>query len=204
VIELIVNSFIILFVVIDPVALAPVFAALTEGDPPARRRRAAVRGTLIAAGVLYVFLFGGGFLLGALGITLPAFRIAGGALLFLLALDMVFALNSGIRATTAREREEAESSKDISVFPLAIPLIAGPGAITSVLLVAHTGSINRAVFALVLAAVLALALAALIAAGRVVALLGETGTNVVTRVFGILLAALAVQFILDGVRAGLA
>jgi multiple antibiotic resistance protein len=195
--ELVVNSFIILFVVIDPIALAPVFAALTEGDPPARRRRAAVRGTLIAAGVLYVFLFGGGFLLGALGITLPAFRIAGGALLFLLALDMVFALNSGIRATTAREREEAESSKDIS-------LIAGPGAITSVLLVAHTGSINRAVFALVLAAVLALALAALIAAGRVVKLLGETGTNVLTRVFGILLAALAVQFILDGVRAGLA
>ncbi len=203
-IELFVNSFIVLFVVLDPVALAPAFAALTEGEPLARRRRAAVRGTLIAGGVLYAFLFGGGALLAALGIGLPAFRIAGGVLLFLLAVDMVFALHSGIRSTTEREQEEAESRKDISVFPLAIPLIAGPGAITTVLLMTGAGAVKVAVFAAVLAAVLALTLAALLAAARVVALLGETGANVVTRVFGILLAALAVQFVLDGLRAGFA
>jgi multiple antibiotic resistance protein len=201
--ELLVNTFIILFVVIDPVGLAPLFAALSHGEPPAWRRRMALRGVLLAAAILFAFLLGGTPLLAALGIGLPAFRIAGGALLFLLAIDMVFALHSGLRSTTAREQAEAEHRKDIAVFPLAIPLIAGPGAITTVLLLSAQARSAAALAALaaVLAAVLALALVSLLAAARLVRLLGETGANVVTRTLGVVLAALAVQFVLDGLRA---
>lgn len=205
-IELLINTFIILFVVIDPVGLAPMFAALTHGEPRAYRRRMAVKGTLLAAAVLFAFMFAGGRLLGALGIGLPAFRIAGGVLLFLLAIDMVFVRHSGLRSTTVREQEEAEHKKDISVFPLAIPLIAGPGAMTTVLLMSggRPSAATLAVLAAVLAGVLALTLLSLLAAARLVAWLGETGTNVITRTLGVVLAALAVQFVIDGLRASLA
>jgi len=140
--ELLFDTFLILFVVIDPVGLAPIFRR-----PDARRTRTipathALRGTALAALVLVVFTLLGDSLLAALNIGLPAFRIAGGALLFLLAIDMVFARHSGVRAPTQREQAEAEHKKDISVFPLAIPLIAGPGAITTVLLTPAAGT-NR-------------------------------------------------------------
>lgn len=200
------NTFLLLFVVVDPIGLAAIFVGLTHGEPVDYRRRMALNGTGIAALVLVVFALFGDRLLAALNITLPAFRIAGGALLFLLAIDMVFARHSGVRAPTAREQAEAERRKDISVFPLAIPLIAGPGAITTVLLTAGSGHgswLATGALLAVLAVVLALTLLALLAATRIMHLIGETGANVVGRVFGIVLAALAVQFMLDGLQAAL-
>ena len=199
--ELLANTFVILVVVIDPIGLAPMFAALTPGGTAAYKRRMAFRGTALAAAVLVVFTLIGDGLLRSLGISLGAFRIAGGILLFLLAIDMVFARHSGLRSTTVREQEEAEQRKDISVFPLAIPLIAGPGAITTVLLTVGSRPSLAASLSmlLVLAVVLLLTLISLLLAPRIMRLLGETGANVVTRSLGIILTALAVQFIVDGI-----
>lgn len=204
--EILFDTFLLLFVVIDPIGLAPMFVALTPGESAAVRRRMAVRGTALAGIVLVIFAFVGEPLLAALRISLPAFRIAGGLLLFLLAIDMVFARHSGVRGPTPREQVEAEARRDISVFPLAVPLIAGPGAITTVLLATSRGDDSAAALGALLAMlalVLLLALAALLAATRLTRLLGETGSNVVGRVFGIVLAALAVQFVLDGLQTGL-
>ncbi len=200
--ELSFNAFVTLMVVVDPVGLAPIFAALTRGNSPKRKRALAVRGTVIGAGILFLFALAGDVLLQALGIGIPAFRIAGGALLFLLALDMIFARPSGMRSRTVREQEEDSYEEDISVFPLAIPLIAGPGAITTVLLYTGGRSIPEVAAVLgVLAGVLLLTLVSLLLAPRIMALFGETGANVISRVLGVLLAALAVQFVLDGLAA---
>ncbi|MBA2344754.1 MAG: MarC family protein [Rubrobacter sp.] len=202
--EFIFNSFVTLVVVVDPLGLAPIFAALTKGYSAERRRETAIRGTILGSAILFVFALAGDVLLEALGITLPAFRIAGGMLLFLLALDMIFARPSGMRSKTIREQEEDSFEGDVSVFPLAIPLIAGPGAITTVLL--YTGGRTPAevgVFAGVLLVVLLLTLVSLLLASRVMGLFGETGANVLSRVLGVLLAALAVQFVLDGIQASI-
>ena len=201
--ELIFNSFVTLLVVIDPLGLAPLFVGLTQGRSEAYKREAAIRGTVLATVILFFFAFVGQELLDALGIGVPAFRVAGGALLFLLSLDMVFARPSGVRRATAPEQEEANEAKeeDISVFPLAIPLIAGPGSLTTVLL--YTGNGGVLVIAAVLAVlsvVLLLVLASLLFASRIMRGLGETGANVFSRVLGVLLAALAVQFVLDGIQ----
>jgi len=204
--ELLLDTFIILFVVVDPVGLAPMFAALTQDVGSAQRRRLAVRGVAIAGALLVAFVIVGDGLLRALGIGLPAFQIAGGVLLFLLAVDMLFARHSGLRSTTEREQHEAERRKDISVFPLAIPLIAGPGALTTVLLMVGEQGDNPAVIGATLAMVLlvlGLTLAALLFAARLLRIIGQTGANVVSRVLGVVLAALAVQYILDGLYAGL-
>ncbi|MSO88585.1 MAG: MarC family protein [Rhodospirillaceae bacterium] len=194
-------NLIALLVIIDPVGISAIFVGLTRGLPDAERRRTALRGILIAGIVLLVFAFLGEFLLRVLGITLPAFKIAGGVLLFLLATDMVFARQTGLRSMTAAEDREAESKSDISVFPLAIPLIAGPGAMTSVVLLMSRlrgDPIGQAGFIMVLMVALCLTLVALLFASRMVSLLGVTGTNVVSRTLGIVLAALAVQFLVDG------
>lgn len=204
--ELIVDSFIIFFVVVDPIGLAPMFAALTPGASPALRRRLARRGVLIAGVILFAFVIVGDALLRALGIGLASFQIAGGVLLFLLAVDMLFVRHSGLRSTTAREQKEAAHRKDISVFPLAIPLIAGPGALTTVLLMVGDQGDNPAVIGATLAVVvlvLGITLVALFLSGRLLRLIGETGANVVSRVLGVVLAALAMQYILDGLQAGL-
>lgn len=204
--ESLINLFVVLFVVIDPVGLAPIFGALTRGGSPAYRRRMAVKAILLAAVILFLFAFTGDWLLRALGISVPAFKIAGGLLLFLVAIDMVFARHSGLRSTTVREQEEARFKEDISVFPLAFPLLAGPGALTTVLLlVGETRGDLSAFWSLlgVLAFVLALAFIALMLAGRLMALLGETGANVVDRLLGVILSALAVQFVVDGARVAL-
>lgn len=204
-IDLFVDSLIILFVVVDPIGLAPMFGAITHGGSAEYRRRVALRGTLIAALILVTFVFIGADLLQALGITMPAFQIAGGALLFLLAVDMVFARQSGLRSTTEREQREAEHRQDISVFPLAFPLIAGPGALTTVLLMssryAHSPKVVGIVLAVVLV-VLTATLIALLAADRIMKIMGETGANVVSRLLGVILAALAVQYIVDGIHLG--
>jgi multiple antibiotic resistance protein len=205
--ELLIDYFILLFVVVDPVGLAPVFSALTRGESAEHRRRMAVRGTLIAGGILAVFAVSGDAALRALGIGIPAFQIAGGLLLFLLAVDMVFARHSGLRGATDSERKEAVGRRDVSVFPLAIPLIAGPGALTTVLLMVgrhENGALVIGAVLGVLALVLALTLASLLLSAPLMKLLGETGANVVSRVLGVILAALAVQYVLDGLSAGLA
>ena len=199
--DLFLDSLIIMLVVVDPIGLTPIFATLTHGESAAARRKMAVRGTLIAAVILVVFALAGDHLLRLLGIGMPAFQIAGGVLLFLLAVDMVFARHSGLRSTTEREQKEAETKKDISVFPLAIPLIAGPGALTTVLLMVGEQGDDPAVLVAVLAVllvVLTITLVALLLSERIMAFLGETGANVISRVLGVILAALAVQFVLDG------
>jgi multiple antibiotic resistance protein len=196
-------AFVTLFVIVDPVGTAVIFAGLMRGASKDFTRRMAWRATALAGGMILVFAFLGDALLQALGITLPAFRIAGGLLLFLLATDMVFARPSGIRNPTVPEQEEAARSTDVSVFPLAFPLLAGPGALTSiVLLMAKARSPWEAAGVIVaLAAVLGLTLLTLLFAARVMRRLGVTGANVISRVLGIILAALAAQLVLDGMAA---
>lgn len=203
-------SFLALFVIIDPIGTAALFLGLTHGMSESYRREMAARGVVVAGVLLLFFAFAGEILLQALGIGLAAFRIAGGVLLFLLAIDMVVARQSGLRTLTKTENREADrearARHDISVFPLAIPLIAGPGGLTTmVLLMGQAGGNWSARIGLiaVLAAVLAITYALLLAANRLVKILGTTGVNAITRVLGILLAALAVQFVLDGLVEGL-
>jgi len=200
--DTLINSFVVLFIVIDPIGIAPLFMVLTKGSTPNHQRGMAMRGTAVAAGILFLFYFIGDHLLHVLGISLPAFRIAGGALLFLLSIDMVVVRQSGLRSTTLREQEEATHRQDVSVFPLAFPLIAGPGAITTVLLMAannHDLVTTIGIFA-ILSLVLGLALTSLLFAPRLARLFGETGTNVVSRLMGIILCALATQYVVDGIR----
>ena len=196
-------SFVTLFVIIDPVGNAVIFAGLMRGAPEQLRRLCALRGVFIATVLILAFALGGGALLRALGITLPAFRIAGGILLFLLATEMVFARESGIRRPTALEEEETEQRHDISVFPLAFPLLAGPGALTSIVLLVERAGAPLAELGVIaaLVAVMAITLALLLVAPQVMRLAGVTGANVVSRVLGIILAALAAQLVLDGLAA---
>lgn len=199
--ELLLTAFVTFFVVVDPIGLAPIFAGLTSHVEPGARKGIALRGVAIAAGILILFAFSGETLLDLLGIGLPAFRIAGGLLLMLLAVDMVMARHSGISATTPEEAREAARSEDVAVFPLAIPLIAGPGALTSILLLMGEAGKNLTLqFAVVgvMLLVLVLTLACLLLTTQIMRVLGVTGTNVVTRVFGIITAALGVQFVVDG------
>lgn len=191
-----------LLVIFDPPGTAVLFAAMTPQDSAAERAQQARRACLIAFAVLALFGLAGEGLLRALGIGLPAMKVAGGVLLFLTAADMVTARNE-LRAT-AREQEVAtRTNDDISVFPLAIPLIAGPGAMTTMVLLRTTGGGDPWKVGGILAALavaVGITLAALLFAERVRRLLGETGSNVVGRVLGVLLAALAAQIALDGLR----
>lgn len=201
-IDVAVSAFVTLFVVLDPPGMGPIFAALTENDSPAYRRRLAVRGTVVAGVILVIFAFVGEWILRLLGITIDSFRIAGGLLLFMVAVDMLFAHETPLRRTTTVETEEAIQRTDISVFPLAIPLIAGPGALTTVVLLmqhAEHDFVLQGMVLAILVVVLGLVLLSLLFAPRLVALLGVTGTNVVTRVLGVVLGALAVQYVIDGV-----
>lgn len=201
--ETMIATLVTFFVVLDPVGMAPIFAAITPHADARERRRIAVRGVIIGTIVLLVFSLLGEPLLNALGISLSAFRIAGGILLLLLAIDMVMARQTGLRSTTEPETEESGQRADVSVFPLAIPLIAGPGALTSVVLLMGQADGDPRVQAAiigVLLAVLVTVLICLLLAARLVKLLGVTGVNVVSRVAGIILAALAVQFMIDGLN----
>ena len=202
--ELIITAAIALFVAIDPLGVGAIFVALTEGHDRRENRRTAIKGTCLAAGILLVFAFLGEVVMGALGIGLPAVRIAGGILLMLLAIDMVLARPSGMRTMTGPESVEVGHRHDISVFPLAIPLIAGPGAITMVILfMGQTDGdpLLQMAFLAVLIGMLLLTLVVLLFGVEMTRLLGVTGINVLNRVLGILLAALACQFVLDGVAA---
>lgn len=192
------------FATIGPLDGAALFAALTAGASARQRRRMAVRATLIAAAVLMVFALFGGRFLQLLGIGVPALQTAGGILLLLMAIEMVFAPPASISQPTAAEASEAEAKADPSVFPLAMPLIAGPGALAAAVLLMSEARDRPASQAAVLAAlalVLALTLGALLIAGQLHRRLGQTGQNVIARLSGILLAALAVQFMFDGIAA---
>ncbi|MGD2171842.1 MAG: MarC family protein [Gammaproteobacteria bacterium] len=190
------------FATIGPIDVAAMFAALTARQSPRQRRALALRGTLIGGGILVAFALAGESLLAGLGISLAALRAAGGILLLLIAIEMVFARTSGGTSTTDDETREASARDDIAVFPLATPLIAGPGSMgASILLMANQeGDVTGQ--AIVLASLLSIVLltfVALLLAGRIQQLLGVTGMHVVTRVMGVLLSALAVQFIFDGI-----
>ncbi|VDC30130.1 MarC family protein [Pseudogemmobacter humi] len=197
-----ITAFATLFVVIDPPGLIPLFIALTRGMDAGHRRAMARRACLIAAALLLVFGLFGEAILGFIGISMPAFRIAGGILLFLTALDMLFE-----RRTQRREGQQPDPDHDPSVFPLATPLIAGPGAIaTMILLMGQAGPdwsahwpAKLAVIGL-LAAIMLVTFLFLLAAPPIERLMGRTGTVVITRLLGMLLAALSVQFVIDGVR----
>ena len=199
--ELFVSAFVTFLVVIDPPGCAPIFASLTSGTDTAHRRGMAIRSVLIASGILLFFALLGEDLLSALGISLSAFRIAGGILLFLIAIDMVFEKRTERRENRAQEVSASEA-EDISVFPMAIPMIAGPGSIASVmLLMARSDGLQES--ALVLGALLAtlvLTLLALLAAGPLMRLLGNKMEAMITRLLGVILAALAVQFVIDGIE----
>lgn len=197
-------AFTTFFATIAPHDVAALYPALTPHNSPAERRGMALKGVLIAGTVLLLFAFFGETALRLFGITLPALRTAGGILLLLIAIDLVFARSSGGTSTTSEENAEAAGRADISVFPLATPLIAGPGAIGATILLVANAQGDRVKFtAIVLAllAVLALTYVLLLAASQLLRFLGLTGTHVVSRVVGILLAALAVQFIFDGIGA---
>lgn len=195
-----ITAFVALFVIIDPIGLTPLFAALTQGDPQSRRRAVGVRACLVALFILSLFTIFGEAVLGFVGISMPAFRIAGGILLFLTALDMLFERRTKRREDKADEEEEGD---DPSVFPLAIPLIAGPGAIATVILLAGRDPGLPGILSTigVTVAVLLVVFALFLTAGLLERLLGRVGINVVTRLLGMLLAALSVQFVLDGLRA---
>ena len=203
-IETLVAAFITFFVVIDPIGNAPIFAGLTPDASAKERRRLALKGVVIGTGILLIFGLIGQYLFEALGISLSAFRIAGGVLLLLLAIDMVMARQSGLRSMTPGEDEESGQRQDISVFPLAIPLIAGPGSLTSVVLMITRAdgdlAMQAAILGVMLSVLLTLLLSLLLAA-QIMKILGMTGINVVSRVAGVILAALAVQFIIDGATA---
>lgn len=194
----ILSAFTTLFVVIDPIGLAPLFVALTAGMAPAARRAVALRASGIAVVILAVFGLAGEALLAFLGISMPAFQIAGGILLFLTALDMLF------ERRTKRRSDQATSEDDPSVFPLAVPLIAGPGAIATMILLRGEAAGDPLAVALIFAVmvtVIALTLGLFLAAGLIERALGQVGVTVVTRLLGMLLAALSVQFVVDGLAA---
>jgi multiple antibiotic resistance protein len=191
------------FATIGPVDVAAVFAALTGTMDARARRRTALKATAIGGGVLILFALAGDAILRGLGISLYALRAGGGILLLLIGIDMVFARSSGATSTTDEEEAEAQGRQDIAVFPLGTPLVAGPGAIGAVILLMAEAKGDLALQAMVLGAlvgVLLLTLVCMLLATRLQRLLGVTGMHVIERVFGVLLTALAMQFIFDGIR----
>ena len=201
-IEQLVKFFVVFFVVVDPISLIPLFAGLTQGASARYKKMMAGKSAVIALTICVLFALAGAKFLDIMGISLSSFRIAGGTLLFLIALDMVFARTSGTRSTTP-EQEESRKREDISVFPLAFPFIAGPGALATILLTAGEVAAKPLLFAGFLGVVALVVIACwalMLATPRLMRVIGVTGANVVSRLSGVILAALAVQFIVDGVR----
>ena len=201
-IEQLLKFFVTFLVVVEPIGVIPIFIALTENDSEAERRRMARKGVLISGVIFLLFAIGGGSFLDMLGISLDAFRIFGGLLLFLIALEMVFARQAGSR-TSHPEEEEGRRKTDISVFPLAFPFIAGPGSLATILLAFAPARDNPPLFLGLLVCVLislVFVLLTLYLASPLMRLMGVTGANVVNRLFGVVLGALAVQYVLNGLR----
>ena len=200
--EIFFSAFITLFVVIDPPGCAPIYAGLTKGAAPDQVRNMAIRACFIAAIILLIFALFGQDLLGALHIELDAFRIAGGFMLFYIAWEMVFEKRTQRREERAEKVAATPEVEDVSVFPMAMPMLAGPGAIAAVMLLQNEaeGLEETLVVLGALAAVLVLTMFALIAAGPLIRLLGDRVEAVITRLLGVLLAALAAQYVIDGLR----
>ncbi len=194
--DLAITAFVSMFVIIDPIGLAPLFVALTQGNTKAQRRGIAIRACLVALGILAVFGLAGEQVLSFIGISMAAFRISGGLLLFLTAIEMLF------EKRTQRRENQAEPAPDPSVFPLSMPLIAGPGAITTIILLTGQQSdiVGQATVFGVMALVLSLVFIMFLSGNMIERLLGQTGINLITRLFGMFLAALSVQFVIDGIR----
>jgi len=202
-IELFGSALVTFLVIIDPPGCVPIFASLTRGTPPAHRRAMAVRSSLIAWVILMFFALLGRPMLHALGISLASFRIAGGILLFYIAVDMVFERRTQRRENRAHSIEGTPDAEDISVFPMAIPMIAGPGSIASAMLWVSRAEDDWTYVAIVLAAitvVMILTLITLLASGPLMRLMGEKVKAMITRVLGVILAALAAQFVIDGLK----
>lgn len=202
-IELLSSAIFVFFVVMDPVGVLPVFIGLTQGFTSAQRRYIAIKGCIVAGVVLGLFAYFGNWFLSALGISLSAFRIAGGALLFLIAVEMLFERRTARKSAVAGEaaNRTQEEAQDIAVFPLAIPLLAGPGALTSMLLLMGRapGMGGQALVLMACAINMALVLILLISGEAIARKLGRTLMNTISRVLGLMLAALAIQFIVDGI-----
>jgi multiple antibiotic resistance protein len=202
-----VKFFVVFLVVVEPLSLLPVLAGLTDGADDRYRRRMSLKAIGISSIVCLVFAAAGTTLLQVLGISVDAFKVGGGILLFLLAIEMVFARPSGVRSITPGEDVEAHHRGDISVFPLAFPLIAGPGAIATILLAfsgVSPGSLQFFAQVGVIVLVLAITLALMLMTGPVMRVIGVAGGAVLGRILGVLLAALASQFVLDGIRGAMA
>ena len=204
-IELFTTAFITLVVIIDPPGCAPIFASLTSGTPQAHRRKMAIRSAAVAWCILIFFALLGEPLLRTMGISLSAFRLAGGIMLFIIALEMVFEKRTERREERAKEIEGTPEADDISVFPMAIPMIAGPGSIASIMLLTARadGTVEDLVVLAAMSAVLLLTLVALLAAGPLMKLIGAKLEAMITRILGVILAALAAQFVLDGLERSL-
>ncbi len=204
-IELFTAAFITLLVIVDPPGCAPIFASLTSGASATHRRAMAIRATLVAWGILMFFALLGEPLLRTLGISLSAFRLAGGIMLFMIALDMVFARRTERREERAEGIKGTPEAEDISVFPMAIPMIAGPGSIASIMLLTARadGTAEGLVVLAAMTAVILLTLIALLMAGPLMKLIGAKLEAMITRILGVILAALAVQFVLDGLERSL-
>ncbi len=202
-IELATAAFVTLFVIIDPIGLAPLFVTLTVGMTTRQRLSVALRALATGAGILAVFGIAGEFVLNKIGIGMPAFRISGGILLFLIAIEMLFEKRTPRREKTAEDNAEDDARPDPAVFPLAMPLIAGPGAMTTIILLMGQNSgvvSNQITIYLVMLAVLVIVFLLFMASGMMERVLGHTGINLITRLMGMFLAALSVQFVLDGLR----
>ena len=202
--DAILNAFVTLFVTIDPIGLAPIFLGITEGMNRSQRLSVGIRGNLIALFILVLFLAAGQSILDTLGITIHAFRVAGGLLLFYLAFEMVYGTRQERKAETTEKAITLDQIANIAVFPLALPLIAGPGAISATILLAseQDGSWEwRLTLIGVIVAILLMVQIAFIAAELIDKYLGNTGRMILTRLLGVLLAALSVQFVVDGLTA---
>jgi multiple antibiotic resistance protein len=204
-IELFTTAFITLIVIIDPPGCAPIFASLTSGTTAAHRRSMAIRSATVAWFILVFFALLGEPLLDTLGISLSAFRLAGGIMLFIIALEMVFEKRTERREARAQEIEGTPEAEDIAVFPMAIPMIAGPGSIATIMLLSARaeGLVEGAIVLGAMTLVLALTLVALLAAGPLMKLIGAKLEAMITRILGVILAALAAQFVLDGLERSL-
>ncbi len=203
--DLFLSAFVTLFVLIDPPGCAPIYAGLVTGASQRQATAMAARACAISAAILLVFALFGEQLLGALHIELDAFRIAGGIMLFLIALDMVFEKRTQRREERAEKIKATPEVEDVSVFPMAMPMIAGPGSIATIMLLMARarGTDQTLVILAALGAVLLLTLIALVAARPLLKLLGARVEAVITRLLGVLLAALAAQYVIDGVRAAI-
>ena len=206
-IELFASAFAVLFVIIDPPGCAPIFATLTQGTSRKHQRDMAFKSVAVGAIILVLFAYFGDFVFAKLGISLDALRIAGGIMLFIIGLNMVFEKRTESREERAEDLlEEIENPEDISVFPMGIPMIAGPGTMASLLILSsQSGNAlpQQAAIMSALGLVLIITLLSFLISGILMKLMGKTFTNVLTRVLGVLLATLAAQFIIDGIKGGL-